>query len=501
MIMRANMFKCFDSTLKLLKLSHFVVLLLLPCLVVFDAAASTIEVAASRSRLITFPQDMAEVIIADPGIADVYSHGTRKLSIIGKCQGQTSLRVFGKDGGMLGEYAVVVGMDLPAIRKALKQFLPNENIAAEVVSTNIALTGQVSSASVVSKALQITREFLKSGEDRSGECIDLTVALVESKRIDEDPNSGILNLLQVTSGQQVMLKVRVGEVNRTALKQLGIEWANLGRFNDFYLTNAKDTGQQLFQVGSEAAFLANPEETLTTFGLGWASGASQINLKLNALEQDGLFKLLAEPNLVAVSGQEAEFLAGGELPIPVPQPGGGGGNTQLTIEFKPFGVAVKFKPFVLSENRLRMEVAPEVSELDSSLSVNLAGFNVPGISTRRAKTTVELAPGESFMIAGLIKDEGRTNINSLPGVKELPVLGALFRSTEFQRNETELVIAVTPYLVDPVASKDIKLPTDGYAPASDMEMVFYGALTSRSRGPLQRTQTPELEGPVGFMVD
>lgn len=477
------------------------------CIVICSAIispgyAKTLELGMNRSQLLQFSKDMSEVMVANPKIADVQNHGTRKLSVIGLSKGNTTLRIFDRDGNVMATYDVLVGIDLPAIRRALKQFLPNESIGVEMVNTNVALTGVVSSASVVDKALRITSEFLKSDSaEGGGGAAGMAAAAGGSGGGGEDADRGILNLMQVASGQQVMLKVRVGEVNRSALKQLGIEWANFGSIGNLYLNNAKDTGQQLFQAGSETTFLANPENTLTTFGLGWVADDFQVNFKLNALEEDGLFKLLAEPNLVAISGQEAEFLAGGEIPVPVPQPSGGGGSTQITIEYKPFGVAVKFKPFVLSENRLRMQVQPEVSELDSAIAVNIGGFSVPGISTRRAKTTIELAPGESFMIAGLIKDQARTNISSLPGVKELPVLGALFRSTDFQRNESELVIAVTPYLVDPVRHSDVKLPTDGYAHASDMEMLFYGALTSTKRGALHRTETPMLEGPIGFMVD
>ena len=459
-----------------------------------DATAKTLDVAVNHAHLLTFSTDMEEVIIANPEIADVHNHGTRKLSVIGKGKGQTSLRVFGADGKMLGQYTVAVGLDLPAIRRALKQFLPSETVGVEMVNTNVALTGQVSSADAVNKALKITREFLKTSDGPQ-----LNVDSGSSE--EADPDQGILNLLQVASGQQVMLRVRVGEVNRTALKQLGVEWANFGAPGNFFWNVAKDTGQNAFISGATGTFVTDPTDALTAFGFGWNAGDGGINGLLKALERDDLFKLLAEPNLVAVSGQEAEFLAGGEIPVPVPQPGGTGSGSQITIEYKPFGVAVRFKPFVLSPNRLRIEVQPEVSELDNSIAVNVGGFNVPGITTRRAKTTVELAPGESFMIAGLIKDEARTTIDNLPGAKELPVLGALFRSTDFRRNETELVIAVTPYLVDPVRGSDIKMPTDGFAHASDMDMIFYGALGTLGNGALHRSNTPMLEGPVGFMVD
>lgn len=455
------------------------------------AYASTVNVSVSRAELVNFHEDMAEVIVANPEIADVHNHGSRKLSIIGKQIGQTTVRVMNKQGEQLASYDVIVGYDLPAIRRALKQFLPSETVGVETVNTNIALTGQVSSAEAVDRAVKIAKEFLKSAQKNT--------ALTTSADKD-DPDDGLLNLLQVTSGQQVMLRVRVGEINRGALKQLGIEWSNVGSPGNFFYQVAKDTGATGLLTGATSTFTIDPTASTNYIGGGYVNGGTRIAGLLKALEQDDLFKLLAEPNLIAVSGQEAEFLAGGEIPVPIPQ-SSSGASTQVTIEYKPFGVAVKFKPFVLSENRIRIEVQPEVSEIDNSLAVTLSGFQIPGITTRRAHTTVEMAPGESFMIAGLIKDQSRSTVSNLPGVKEIPVLGALFRSTEFQRNETELVIAVTPYLVDPVRAGDIKLPTDNFAPASQMDMIFYGAMGTLSNGALTRSQTPALEGPAGFMVD
>jgi len=208
---------------------------------------------------------------------------------------------------------------------------------------------------------------------------------------------------------------------------------------------------------------------------------------------------LAEPNLVALSGEQAEFLAGGEFPFPVAN--GSGDDSSVSVEFKPYGVSVSFIPYVLSENRIRLTVLPEVSELSTSEAVTIQGLSLPSLTTRRAKTTIELAPGESFMIAGLIRDDVSTALRQIPGVNEIPILSALLRSSEFERNETELVIAVTPYLVDPLASKDVRLPTDDYRTPSTMEMFFYGALSSIKNGERQISQRQALEGPIGFMVE
>ena len=199
---------------------------------------------------------------------------------------------------------------------------------------------------------------------------------------------------------------------------------------------------------------------------------------------------------MALSGEKAEFLAGGEYPIPVAQQ-----NDVVTVEYKPFGVAVDFTPYVLTENRIRIQVQPEVSEISQEETVQIQNIVLPSFTTRRASTTIELAPGESFMIAGLIRDTMTTNIDQIPGLSEIPILSSLFRSTSYQRNETELVLAVTPYLVDPLRSGDVKLPTDDFRPASFMENVFYGALGTIRGDVLRLSQTPSVEGPIGFMVD
>lgn len=477
------------------------------------ASAADLYVQASRSTLIKSPRPMGEVIVADPAVADINAHGTGYLSVIGKRAGDTTIRIFDKSHTLLQTYDVHVGYDLVSVRQALKNFLPDELIGVEMVNRNIALTGQVSNAQAADKAVRIVTEFVK-GTDNGASPVR-TAATAGSAGAEEAQEPSILNLLQVTSGQQVMLRVRIGEIQRDALKTLGI---------DLNAVSKSGAGNIVFGTGGGLASLVasgvassptiNPGQFLfpggrtpaDTRGVGIGTyqpdgvNGDTVSGAIKALERDGLFKLLAEPNLVAVSGEQAEFLAGGEIPVPVPQ-SGGSGNSTISIEYKPFGVAVKFRPFVLNESRIRMEVQPEVSELDLANAVTLEGFSIPAISTRRAKTTVELAPGESFMIAGLMKDQVRSSIDQLPGVKELPILGALFRSTNFQRNESELVIAVTPYVVDPMKSTDIRLPTDNFMPASQMESFFYGALGTINNNSLQISQTPSVEGPIGFMVD
>lgn len=487
------------------------------------ASSQYIYVPESRSSLVELPEAAGEVIVANPEIADVHVHNAKNLAIIARKKGRTNIRVMNRSGRMLRDLIITVGYDLPSLRKALNDFLPNETINVEMVNTSVALTGKVSSTAAVDRALKIAREYVgaqptESNSGAGGAMAALAPASGGGESggaAEEDDNKHILNFLQVTSGQQVMLRVRVGEIRRSALKSLGIDLNMIQRAQGasaFALGTGGGVASLVAPGTADAVLpgaflLPGGQVPINTRGVlsgvwqpGGVNGNSYSGL-IRALEQDGLFKVLAEPNLVAISGEEAEFLSGGEIPIPVVQNAGGGGGNNISIEYKPFGVAVKFTPHVLSESRIRMTVQPEVSDVSQANAININGFNVPSIETRRVNTTVELAPGESFMIAGLINDATRASIEQLPGAKELPILGALFRSSEFQRSETELVIAVTPYIVDPLVSSDVKLPTDDFRPASQMEMFFYGALGSLQGVHEGLPKKQALEGPTGFMVD
>ncbi len=448
-----------------------------------NGATPIFYVPINRSELVTSASDLSEVIVTDPEVADVYVHGKRKVSVIGKRIGQTTMRLFDSNHKLVRSMDVFVTYDLPAVRRALKEFLPAERIGVSMVNTRIALTGDVSSAAAASSALEIAEEFVHG---------KLSPEQLESRKINDGKEnaSPIINMMKISSGQQVMLRIRIGEVQRTAVKNLGV---SLQAFGDNLSIGtaigrlgglAADGTTRAFDYGSYAA--GSDAFASASIRSGNAQG---VGAAIEALERDGLFKVLAEPNLTALSGEEAQFLAGGEFPIRVPQAQG-----VTTTEYKPYGVALKFTPFVLSQNRIRIQVQPEVSQIDTSSS-GTSG-DAPSITTRRASTTVELAPGESFMIAGLMSDNITSQIDQLPGAGEIPVLGALFRSTAFKRNETELVISVTPYLVDPIKGSDIKLPTDDLRPASFMESVFMGALGS-NRG----IKGVSLEGPTGFMTD
>ncbi len=446
------------------------------------AAPSNFYVPVNRSELISTTSDISEVIVADPTIANVVVHGKRKVSVLGVSVGQTSLRIFDAAHRVIRSTDVYVTYDLPALRRALKEFLPSERVGVSMVNTRIALTGDVSSAAAAASAMEIAGEFVSTKAAAAG----FGGALKANP-----PESPVINLMKISAGQQVMLRIKIGEVNRNALRNLGVNLKAVG------------SGDLGFAIATGAASVADPVSAVAQSSNAFGSLASKarwgdfsVSSQIDALEENGMLKILAEPSLTALSGEEAQFLAGGEFPIPVPQQIGGGATSTVTVQYKPYGVALKFVPYVLSKNRIRIQVQPEVSDISTENSINTAGFNIPSFVTRRASTTVELAPGESFMIAGLLRDDMTSKISQLPGADEVPVLGALFRSTAYTRRETELVIAVTPYVVDPLKDGDIKLPTDDFRPATFFESIFFGALASSKGG-----KEPSLEGPAGFMTD
>lgn len=452
-----------------------------------QAAAGMFYVPVNRSEIVTTSTDLSEVIVSNPDIADVFVHGKRSVSVIGKSVGITSVKLFDEKSKLVRELDVQVTYDLPAIRKALHEFLPYEHIGVKMVNTKVALTGEVSSAEAVASAMDITRQYITADAATTGRG---RPGVPGQPGDDAKPDDAILNLLKVRSGQQVMLRIRFGEINRSTIKALGTG-----------LNVARTSGDLAFDIlspSSIADFASTVAGTTRSLSGTYEGGAGSVTATLDALERDNLLKVLAEPNLVAVSGETAEFLSGGEIPIPTFAQDG-----QVQVQFKPFGVSLRFTPFVLSQNRIRIQVQPEVSSRNDAngVPISVNGVVVPAFDVRRASTTVELAPGESFMIAGLLEDTLDSTVDQLPGVNEIPVFSSLFRSTRYNREETELVIAVTPYLVDPLQASDVRLPTDDFRPASFMDSILYGALGSLQGNIRRVSQTPTMEGPVGFMVD
>ena len=405
----------------------------------------TLEVEIGQGRLIRLERTADTVFVAEPGIADVMVKSPRLIYVFGKAVGQTTLyAVDGREEVILAR-SLNVTHDTARLDKALTKLLPGADIKTQSVNGALVLNGEVGTSAQANEAQRVARRFIAENEE-------------------------IISRLQISGPNQINLRIKIAEVTRTVLKDFGINWdaaAAFGGFN-FGLFTGEATPVRSGAPTVNSASLSG----VTPNFLG---RPFTINSIIDILETDGLVTVLAEPNLTAISGKTASFLGGGEVPIPVAQDSSNGAAT-ITIEYKKFGVSLSFTPTVLSGNRISMRVRPEVSELDSTNAVTSNGFNIPALKTRRAETTIELASGQSFAIAGLMQNGVRHNLDETPGLADLPVLGALFRSDSFQRNETELVIIATPYVVQPVSGKELALPTDGLVMPSDAERIFKGDL-------------------------
>ncbi|PIR32179.1 MAG: hypothetical protein COV36_04795, partial [Alphaproteobacteria bacterium CG11_big_fil_rev_8_21_14_0_20_44_7] len=362
-----------------------------------SASAAVVDVALNRAELVNLGKPMAEVMIANPEIADVVVHGSSKVSVIGKEIGSTNLRFFDSDANLIMQYDIIVGYDLPGIRRALKRFFPDQNVKVETINNSLAVSGVVPDAQTANRVMQVIYEFVKESRRIGDEEDDYTES--------DNRFPGVVNLLTLNSGQQVMLKVRIGEVQRDALKKLGFSLQALDDLGDAAFSFGSGRGLALFDPDLGFGFLDGVTDNFATGSLSLSRGDFNIAGVLDALERDEVFKLLAEPNLTTVSGETASFLAGGEFPIRSI-----GSEGEIDVEFKEFGVSLSFTPYVLAQNRIRLVVSPELSELAGVVD------GIPSLTSRRATTTVELAPGESFMVAGLIRDQINSAVDELPGV-------------------------------------------------------------------------------------
>jgi pilus assembly protein CpaC len=416
-----------------------------------------LELAKGKSLLIDTPVALKRVSLADPEIADALVISPRQLYLTGKAVGTTNLTLWEENERVFAIYDLVVFPDLSRLKEKFHEILPREDIRVTATHDAITLFGSISSADRLSQALEVANAFAPKK---------------------------IVNLLQVAGVQQVMLEVRVAEMARSVGKRLGFNFA-------------VQTGGAAFGV-SQINRLTTFDKFVTEIGAAInaifriQTGDITLTSFIDALKEQGLVKILAKPTLVTLSGQEARFLAGGEFPYPVPQQ-----QNTITIEFKTFGVGLSFTPTVLSDQQISLRVAPEVSDLDFTNAVSLRGFVVPGLTTRRASTVIELADGQSFAIAGLLNENVRESISKFPLLGDIPILGALFRSVSFQKHETELVIIVTPHLVKPLELAQQPLPTDAFIEPDDFEFLLLGQLEGRgSKG----EPSGKLDGQFGYTM-
>jgi pilus assembly protein CpaC len=426
----------------------------------------------AKGTLIRLDRNADTVFVSDPNIADVQVKSPKLIYLYAKAPGETSLYAVDSAQQVLISRPVIVKRDIAPIQQAINQIVTSGSVDVQPVDGALVLSGTVASAEEAEDIRRIARPFVAD-------------------------DTQLVNHVRVDAPNQVNLRVRVAEVSRTVIKQLGINWDALSRVGNFTLGLA--TGNPVAGVLPPGGTRIIPEApspggqlpagiftrnagadgTVTnSIVLGVNNGSMDLNSVIDALDQNGLVKLLAEPNLTAMTGETASFLAGGEFPIIVPQ-----SQTQVTVEFKQFGISLAFTPVVLADGRISLRVRPEVSQLSTTGAVQISGFSIPAISTRRAETTIELGSGQSFAIGGLMQNNITDTLGKVPGLGELPVLGALFRSDQFKRDETELVIMVTPYLVRPVSEKQLAAPTDGFQPPNDADRDLLGRNTHPASQP------------------
>lgn len=427
-----------------------------------EATSRFIPLGIGKSVAIDLPVDIKDVLVADPKISNAVIRSSRRVYIIGVAVGQTNIFFFDADGKQIAGFDIAVTRDLNGVRAALKQTLPEADIRIEGVGPDgIMLSGSASSAAESQQAYDIASRLVGDGIK-------------------------VVNGINVRGRDQVMLKVTVAEVQRDVIKQLGID-----------LSGSVAYGAAVVNFNTVNPFTINgqpPSSVVSTF--------KNITATVRAMDRAGVIRTLAEPNLTAISGETASFLAGGEFPVVT----GTSGPPAYTpsVEFKKFGVSLIFTPVVLSEGRISLKVFTEISELSPEGSISVpGGFSVPALKTRRAETTVEIPSGGALALAGMIQEQTKQAINGMPGLMQLPVLGTLFKSRDYINHQTELMVLVTPYVVRAVAQKQLSRPDDGFVDPNDPSSVLLGRL-NRIYGTTGRTQTAQpadYHGKYGFILD
>lgn len=426
-----------------------------------------LALGVGKSIVIDLPRDAKDVLIANPGIANAVVRSARRAYLIGVKAGQTNIVFFDAEGGQIAAYDIEVALDATGVRAAIRALAPTAQVKIDAINDSLVLSGVVASAAEAQQIFE-TAARLVGGADK------------------------VVNGLTIRDREQVMLKVTIAEVQRNVLKQLGVDLSG---------TNV-NIGSAVVNFNSTNPFSAqgqNISPTAITPALNLPNGGT-VSATVRAMEQAGIMRTLAEPTLTAISGESAKFLAGGEFPIPAGQTCDPTNGCQIQIQFKQFGVGLEFTPVVLSEGRISLRVATEVSELSSEGAIRLSTIVIPALRVRRANSTVELPSGGTLVLGGLLQEQTRQNINGLPGLMNLPVLGALFKSRDYVTGQTELMIMITPYVVKPVARQELVRPDDGFANPSDQSTVLLGRL-NRIYGVPGVNEPKRLHGNYGFILD
>lgn len=425
----------------------------------------------SKSTVIELPENVMDVIVSNPSIVDAVVHTSRRTMLIGKESGQTNVYFYSHDGRELLNVDIRVERDIGGLESLISKNAPDSNVEVQVFNSNILLTGAVPNAAAADTVEKLARMWLGAGGG-GGE---------------------IVNLLAIEGKDQVMLKVRIVEMQRSVTKQMGLDLSAIGDLGGSTVSLLNQVGPTL-----TGGFQANG-----TFNNTGGGDLTSLSGALSALESVGLVRTLAEPTLTAISGETANFLAGGEIPVFSGASTDNTGQLVRSFEFKPFGVSLGFTPVVLSEGLISLSISTEVSEpTTENAFVSESGESVLGIRVRRANTVVEMPAGGSLVIAGLIREETRSTVDGTPGLKDVPGLGALFRGRDSQTTQTEVVIMVTPYLVDSTHPDKLQTPTDGFQAANDADSLLMGRLNKiYSQNGQPKIQASSLSGPFGHVVD
>ncbi|AGI66632.1 putative type II/III secretion system protein [Octadecabacter antarcticus 307] len=439
------------------------------------APSSALNVPMNRAVVVESDVPFTELSIANPSIADISSLSDRTIYVLGKEPGRTTLTLLGGDGRLITNVEVHVTPDIAEFKERLEQILPGENIEVRTANDGIVLSGTVSSIARLDRALELANRY---APDR------------------------VSNLMSVGGTQQVMLRVRFAEMQRSVSKSLSSSLALGGSTLGGDLGLALGTGATVGNTGRlstlSGATPAN-NDNAGAFLFGFNAGGVEVGILLEALENRGVVRTLAEPNLTALSGQEASFLAGGEYPVPISQDG-----SAITVEYKPFGISLSFTPRVIDGDIINLELHASVSSLDPTNGFSQNGFSIDAFRTRETSTTVEMRDGESFAIAGLLSDDFVDLSGQVPWAGDIPVLGALFRSAEYSRQQTELVIIVTPHLVTPTRGDALALPTDRVRPPTERDLFLFGRVTAEDApqsGGAGEVARQDFSGSYGYVLD
>ena len=438
-----------------------------------------LPIEINKGRLIRIKRPAATVFIADPAIADIQIKSPTLLYVFGKKAGETTLFAVDAKDRVLVNLTISVSHNLSQFRRTLDRLLPGHDVRVRTVGDSVVLSGSVRSTREAADVRGLAARYVSSAKQ-------------------------VINRLRVVGPTQVNLRVRIVEVSRTVVRNLGINWDIASQIGSSIMLGIATGGATslagsllapssalIARRGGFNSFGGSTSTIIPPFG-PFPSNNLTVNGIIDALQTNGLVKTLAEPNLTAISGETASFLAGGEFPIPVPQDGG-----VITVIFKKFGVGLSFTPTIIGRNRISLKVVPEVSQLSSAGAIQIQGINVPSLTTRRASTTVELASGQSIAIAGLIQNDLTQNISKVPGLGDIPILGALFKSEDFRKNESELVIIITPYIVQPFESSGKRLTNAGRGSEKDINRLFLGRRKNGKAG----GEPKQLKGPAGFVLE